>query len=107
MEELTLFEEALIDYIQEWQKSGKDPKKNLEELRRDASELADDILDSIPCWQGVKPGPLAFENGLHKTPSGTALVHDGYFVMLEDLVERLPRTLTRLDALLSICKARK
>lgn len=91
MEELTLFEEALADYIKGWQESKKDPLKSLEELKGDASELIGVVLDPIPCWQKIKLGPFAFDNGLHKTPTGTALVHDGYFVMLEDLVERLPR----------------
>lgn len=88
MRKLSIFEEALIDYIREWQKSGKDPEEYLDELVGDASELYADAINDIPCWQKQD---VIKENGLFKVKNGTALVHDGYFVMLEDLVERLPR----------------
>jgi len=39
------------------------------------------------------PQDIINENGLFQTKTGAALVHDGYFVMLKDLVERLPRIL--------------
>lgn len=90
--ELSLFEEALADYIKSWQESGEDPIKSLEKLKGDASELLSDALDPIPCWNRVKTGLLrSFANGLYETPTGMALVYDNYFVMLEDLAERLPR----------------
>lgn len=89
--ELSLFEESLADCVAYFKEKGKDPYKDTKLLRQNADELMATALSPIPCWDKVKLGPYAFENGLHKTPTGTALIHNGYFVMVEDLVERLPR----------------
>lgn len=82
------FEEALIDCIREWQGSGKDPEANPKLLKEYALELLANALQPIPCW---KKQAIIQENGLFKVRNGTALVYNGYFVMLEDLVENLPR----------------
>ena len=95
-QELSPFEEALWDTIKEWNEEGINPLESTDLFREYAIELLSVALDPIPCWQRVKAGPFAFENGLHKTQTGIALVHDGYFVMLEDLVARLPRELDEL-----------
>ena len=92
-EELSLLEENLIDCIKDWQESGKDPCKNLELLKEYAGEFLAIALKPIPCWERLKASSLQFPSGLYDTPNGKALVQDGYFVMVDDLVENLPRTL--------------
>lgn len=91
-DEMTLMEYALAGCIEEWQKSKKEPRKSLKQLREDALGLEIVAQESIPCWKKFRSGgPFTFKNGLMETPAGTALIHNGYFVMLEDLDERLPR----------------
>lgn len=91
-QELSLFEECLADYIRHWQETGKDPLKSVQQLKGDASELAQVLLDPIPCWNKIKEGgPFSFVNGLCKTPAGTVLVNNGYYIMLGELVGKLPR----------------
>ena len=91
-QELSPFEEALLDTIKEWKEEGINPLENTDLFREYANELFAVAIDHIPCWRKFRSGgPFTFENGLMKTPAGTALVQDGYFVILEDLIERLPR----------------
>ena len=82
------FEIALADYIQECESEGSSPLDNIDTFKESANELLAVAQEPIPCWQKQD---IIKENGLFKVKNGTALVHDGYFVMLEDLVERLPR----------------
>lgn len=91
----SLFEDALGNCIREWQESGKDPVRYSGELRTDANELMAVALNPIPCWNKVKACLGQFTNGIYETPMGKALVHDGYFVMLQDLVSWLPRTIDK------------
>lgn len=87
-QELSPFEEALLDTIKEWNEEGINPLEDRDLFREYANELFAVALNHIPCWQKQD---LIHENGLFKVKNGTALVQDGYFVILEDLVERLPR----------------
>ena len=82
------FEIALAEYIQECEREGRSPMDNIETFKESANELCELAQESIPCWQKQD---IICENGLFKVKNGTALVYEGYFVMLEDLVERLPR----------------
>ena len=91
--EPSLFEECLLDCIMDWQVSKEDPNKNLELVRDYARELLAIALNPIPCWNEIKQAPHLFDRGLHYTPIGEVLIHDGYYVRVEDLVERLPKTI--------------
>lgn len=82
------FEVLLAEFIQECEENGKSPLEDMENFKEYANELIEVAQEAIPCWTKQK---IIHENGLFKVKNGTALVHDGYFVMLEDLVERLPR----------------
>ena len=90
--DLSMLEENLVDCIMEWQESKKDPLKNLELVREYANEILAIALNPIPCWEKLKK-PFLFNNGIVQAPNGAALVQDGYFVMVDDLVEWLPRIL--------------
>lgn len=78
-----LFVEALAQFVDEWWENGKKD----EELIDGATELEAIALNPIPCWQRTS----IVGSGLILTKNGTALIHEGYFVMLSDLIERLPR----------------
>lgn len=82
------FEVLLAEFIQECEENGKSPLEDMENFKDYANELIEVAQETIPCWTKQE---IIHENGLFKVKNGTALVHNGYFVMLEDLVERLPR----------------
>ena len=88
--EKSLFDEVLEEFIVEWQKSSGEPVKQIELFHEYSEALLETALQPVPCWQ---PQDVIHENGLFQTKTGVALVHNGYFVMLKDLVERLPRIL--------------
>lgn len=90
--ELSKFEEALSYTIKEWEEEKIEPLADIKLFKEYAGELEAVALDAIPCWNKFRNGgPFSFENGLMKTPMGTVLIHNGYYVMLDDLVARLPR----------------
>lgn len=91
-EELSLFEETLADYIEDYMANGKSPFADLARFKREAEDLLSIALDPIPCWKKITHAPLLFNRGLHETPIGQVLVRDGYFVLVQELAERLPRT---------------
>ncbi len=88
IQELTPFEEALLDTIKEWNEEGINPLEDIKTFKEYANELYAVALNPIPCWQKTD---IIKENGLIQTKMGVALVDYGYFVMLDDLVARLPR----------------
>ena len=92
---ITLFEEALADYIKEWQASGKSPYEDVDTLKMHASELEGVALDPIPAWRKTAEK----RNGIFDSPIGEVLIQDGQYVKISDLVERLPRIIDNVDEL--------
>ena len=81
----TPFEECLADFVLEW--CGKDAQEDLSAFKEWATEIFANAHIATPCWRRT----AETKNGLVKTESGEiALVQYGYYVMLDDLVARLP-----------------
>lgn len=62
-------------------------------LNNDKGWVTDFLVGAEPIigWRKIRvPNPV-FVNGLHETPIGTVIVHDGYYLIIEDLVEQLPK----------------
>jgi transcriptional regulator with XRE-family HTH domain len=62
-------------------------------LNNDKGWSADFLVGAEPIigWRKIRVSNPVFGNGLHETPIGTAIVHDGYYLILEDLIEQLPK----------------